>query len=283
MQQQPRKPAGVPTGGQFATKNQPEPSFSLDGEETPEVDYEERRREILSEGIHDKREATQSLMECLRWRNLEPGGPRRVTDRPGNWRVSLEHDGDTITVNVARMDVYEDWITHSVELDPTQTECEECDRRLWTDSDEAETWQAKSDWCTETDDGIHRPIDPVDRAVGQLRKAISKLDNGEIEKQIEQARAEAEQRLTEWGMKALEDSLARDDLSTIDTSGAGGRLDTDRCLVWEPSNGSLTAWESTIIDEEGFYVELDLTEDQRTRLENAIQAQEEEEERLYSR
>jgi len=32
---QPRRPAGVPTGGQFASKSQPAPGYTLDADDSP--------------------------------------------------------------------------------------------------------------------------------------------------------------------------------------------------------------------------------------------------------
>jgi len=88
---QPRRPAGVPTGGQFASKSQPVPGYTLDADGQATIDG--RPVEPVVE-IQDDGGRTESYYRGSQRHDPDDGRPARVDYYPDGTVWSEEHYSD---------------------------------------------------------------------------------------------------------------------------------------------------------------------------------------------
>jgi len=98
---QPRRPAGVPTGGQFASKSQPAPGYTLDADDSPgQATIDGRPVEPVVEVLGDG-SRVESYYHDGRYHDPDDGRPAVVWYRPDgavwseeHYRDGLRHDPD---------------------------------------------------------------------------------------------------------------------------------------------------------------------------------------------
>jgi len=98
---QPRRPAGVPTGGQFASKSQPAPGYTLDADYSPgqaTIDGRPVEPDVAAVGGGWR---VESYYHDGRYHDPDDGRPAVVWYRPGgtvryegHYRDGLRHDPD---------------------------------------------------------------------------------------------------------------------------------------------------------------------------------------------